>query len=51
MATLASAQRKTNSTNRQEICESNHPKLDWMIHWMQEMGLIFKEFSRQNNIR
>ncbi|MBA0753536.1 hypothetical protein Gogos_020086 [Gossypium gossypioides] len=34
-----------------DVGESSHPKLDWMILWMQESGPIFQEFARQNNIR
>ncbi|MBA0820477.1 hypothetical protein Gohar_028426 [Gossypium harknessii] len=45
IATLASSQRKVKSTTQQEIGESSHPKLDWMIHWMQELGLSKKKRS------
>ncbi|MBA0756378.1 hypothetical protein Gogos_022090 [Gossypium gossypioides] len=24
-----------------DVGESSHPKLDWMIQWMQELGPIF----------
>ncbi|KAH1129791.1 hypothetical protein J1N35_001169, partial [Gossypium stocksii] len=34
-----------------EIDESSHSKLDWMMHWMQELCLIFQEFARQDNIK
>ncbi|MBA0837804.1 hypothetical protein Goarm_009925 [Gossypium armourianum] len=51
IATPASSQRKAKPTAQQEVRKSSHPKLDWMIHWMQELGLIFQEFARQNNIR
>ncbi|MFQ6625977.1 hypothetical protein Gotur_005595 [Gossypium turneri] len=44
--TPASSQRST-----QDVSESSHPKLDWMIQWMQESGPIFQEFARQNNIQ
>ncbi|MFQ6666505.1 hypothetical protein Gotur_032825 [Gossypium turneri] len=51
LSTPASSQRKAKPTAQQEVRKSSHPKLDWMIHWMQELGLIFQEFARQNNIR
>ncbi|MFQ6634937.1 hypothetical protein Gotur_010256 [Gossypium turneri] len=44
-ATTASSQRLT-----QDVGENSHLKLDWMIQWMQESGLIFEEFARYNNI-
>ncbi|MBA0553934.1 hypothetical protein Golob_013073, partial [Gossypium lobatum] len=46
--TLTLSQRLTQA--QQDIGENSHPKLDWMIQWMQELGPIFKEFMRQNNI-
>ncbi|MBA0709394.1 hypothetical protein Golax_024429 [Gossypium laxum] len=34
--TLTSFQRKAMSATQKEIRESSHPKLDWMIHWIDE---------------
>ncbi|MBA0730914.1 hypothetical protein Golax_025984, partial [Gossypium laxum] len=48
MTTPALSQRLTRA--QYEFGESSHPKLDWMIQWMQESGLIFQEFAKQNNI-
>lgn len=42
---------KARLTSQQEISESSDRKLDWMIKWMQETGLIFQEFAAQNNMR
>ncbi|MBA0824888.1 hypothetical protein Goarm_021525 [Gossypium armourianum] len=36
---------------QQDVSESSHPKLDWMIQWMQESRPILQEIARQNNIR
>ncbi|MBA0716224.1 hypothetical protein Golax_015073, partial [Gossypium laxum] len=43
--TIALSQRLT-----QDVGENSHLKLDWMIQWMKESGLIFEEFARYNNI-
>ncbi|MBA0803598.1 hypothetical protein Gohar_013791 [Gossypium harknessii] len=31
----------------QDVGENSHLKLDWMIQWMQESGLIFEEFASE----
>ncbi|KAH1046747.1 hypothetical protein J1N35_037531, partial [Gossypium stocksii] len=36
---------------QQDVGESSHPKLDWMIKWMQESGPNFQEFAKQKTIR
>lgn len=51
MVTLASFKRIVRSTTQQEISTSNTQKLDWMIHWIQELGPIFQEYARKNNMR
>lgn len=46
-----SASLKKSTTNTQKEITRETTKLDWMIHWMQELGPIIQEFVRQNNIR
>ncbi|MBA0679881.1 hypothetical protein Goari_011626 [Gossypium aridum] len=45
--TMTSSKRLTQA--QQDIGENSHPKLDWMIQWMQELGPIFKEFMSKKD--
>ncbi|KAK8264281.1 hypothetical protein V6Z11_D12G098400 [Gossypium hirsutum] len=46
-----SLKRKVKSIVSQEKSESSSVKIDRMIRWMQEMGIVLQEFTRQNNMR
>ncbi|MBA0868983.1 hypothetical protein Goshw_021548 [Gossypium schwendimanii] len=43
--------KKTPLTSRRGLEGRNILDLEWVIRWMQEMGLVGQEFSRQNGMR
>ncbi|MBA0874752.1 hypothetical protein Goshw_021484 [Gossypium schwendimanii] len=46
-----SLKHKEKSKARRGVCRSTDEKLDGMIRWMQEIGLVLQEFSQLNGLR
>lgn len=51
MDVSTSLKRKTTSTIRTGSKGSNIPNIEWMIRWIQEIGLVGQEFARQHGMQ